>query len=313
MPKWKSLKYPNGCLICGTTEKTHIGRGLCSTCYQREMKADDMETLENVPKDQFSVISDDANADVLDLRPVGQDSQGEDVGDTAYTAERAPGFGASAPPRGPAVEEPKPKGLRGLFAKKAKQSAPTDELPPTREKKPKVMKGKRVSSAETLGDIWSGVGALAIRSGRHVPLGRYMQFSSGVSGEILDDAVKGTAIDRLVLQPVAKGRGRFDALGAVFGPPAIILAIEKDPSKADVLIPVLKSSIRNALPLMAPAIKRLQKKEEEIKAAAEELGFSGEGDPADEIIAMIFGDWIPPAPPMEQEEEEADTYAAQAS
>ena len=44
MAKWTSTKFPDGCLECGTTDKTHIGRGLCSTCYQREARGYEMET-----------------------------------------------------------------------------------------------------------------------------------------------------------------------------------------------------------------------------------------------------------------------------
>ena len=230
------------------------------------------------------------------------------------SAERPPGEGLSAPPREPQLgQETKPAGRWGkLWAKKDKAEPDTE----TREKRPKVVKQtKRVSSADTLADAWQGLGGLAARTGKHAPLGRYMMFSSQVTGEILDEAVKGTPIDRLILQPVAKGRGRFDALSAVFGPPLIILAIERDPSKAEMLFPILKTSIRNSLPLMAPAIRKIQKKDADIAAAAAELGFDGEGDPADQIINMIFGDWVPPMPepePMPDDEEDTD-YATQAS
>jgi hypothetical protein len=66
---------------------------------------------------------------------------------------------------------------------------------------------------------------------------------------------------------------------------------------------------------MAPAIRKIQKKDADIAAAAAELGFDGEGDPADQIINMIFGDWVPPIPkpePMPDDEEDTD-YATQAS
>jgi hypothetical protein len=205
-----------------------------------------------------------------------------------------------------------------LFSKKEPRE-PAAPAPQTKEKKPKVTKlGRRQSAAETIGDVQSGLGGLLVRSGTHRPLGTWLQFSSAVNGEILDDAVKGTALDRFVLQPVAKGRGKFDAVGAVFGPPAIIWAIERDPSKADALIPLLKSSIRNALPLMAPAIKKVQKRQQEVLAAAEELGFdvSNGQDPADEIIAMLFAGWEPPAPVVSEEpadSEEETSYATSTS
>ena len=272
-----------------------------------------METITDGVEDQLAQLSDDPDPVPMDHRPLGENPQGEDVGSPAYTADRAPGLGMSAPPNGAPAD--KPKGLRGLFAKREKPAQ--QAAPATKEKRPSSKKiGRRVSAADTIGDIQAGIGGLLVRSGQHRPMGMWLQFSSGVNGELVDDAVKGTFIDRAILQPVAKGRGRFDALGAVFGPPAIIYAIERDPARADVLIPLLKSSIRNALPLMAPAIKRLQKKEQEIAAAAAEMGFDGEGDPADAIIQMIFEGWEPPAPTAaaepQPEPEDESAYATQA-
>jgi hypothetical protein len=139
-----------------------------------------------------------------------------------------------------------------------------------------------------------------------------------VSAEILDDAISGTIVDKMILQPLVKGRGKFDAIGAVLGPPGIILAIENDPSRAAVLIPLLKSSIRNSLPMMAKAIKKVQAKEKAMaEAAAELFPDLAEGeDPADAIIAMIFEGWTPPspspseAPPFETDEPDKESDAA---
>ena len=241
---------------------------------------------------------------------------GQGVAEDSYsTTERPPSLGLSAPTEGAPLGDAEPQKRWAKFFGQ-KESTPNQPGDTSRERRPKVVRQtKRISSADTLADAWQGLGGLAVRSGKHVPLGRYMMFSSQVTGEILDDAVKGTPIDRLILQPVAKGRGRFDALSAVFGPPMIILAIERDPSRAEMLLPILKTSIRNSLPLMAPAIKKIQKKEADIAAAAAEMGFDGDGDPADQIINMIFGDWVPPVPEPEAEPDESDNdeYATQAS
>ena len=177
---------------------------------------------------------------------------------------------------------------------------PTSERRPGKKTPSKL--GRRQSTSDTLEDILGGVGALAVRSGKHVPLGRYLQFSAPVNAEILDDAVAGTMIDRVALQPLVKGRGRFDALGAVLGPPAIILAIENDPSKAPVLIPILKTTLRNSLPAMAKAAKKVAAKEAAAQKAAEELfpDLAPGEDPADMIISMLFDGWTPPAPEPDQ-------------
>jgi hypothetical protein len=291
MGEWRSTKYPDGCTVCGTTTKTHIGRGLCSTCYQRDMKND--ETSSNVGP----VDSDERTPNLVDLGGHSGDFT-ENVERPVTSEERQPGSGGtSSVPPGPAA-------VRKKFWQR-KTVTETTPVPVTNERRPgkktPTKLGRRTSTADTLEDIIGGVGALAVRTGKHAPLGRYLQFSSAVNAEILDDAVAGTVIDRIALQPLVKGRGRFDALGSVFGPPAIILAIENDPSRAPVLIPVLKSTIRNSLPAMAKAMKKVAAKEKAQAEAAAELfpDLAPGEDPADAIIAMLFEGWTPPAPAAE--------------
>lgn len=267
-----------------------------------------MENSQVFSEDFVSELSPNDDGMPGDHGPMGQDSPLLDDGPTGpySSGERPPGFGSSSAPTSGAA--PGKKTFRSLFAKKDKQqSEPTYQSKEKRPKAPRGQLGRRMSAADTIGDVWAGVGSLAIRSG-HLPLGRYMQFSSAVSGELLDEAVKGSFVDKAVLQPIVKGRGRFDALGAVFGPPALIIAIERDPSKADVLLPLLKSSIRNALPMMVPAIKKVQEKEKKAaQAAAELFPDLPEGqDPVDNIIAMMFDGWTPPAPPAPPEESQQE-------
>ena len=288
MGEWRSTKYPDGCTVCGTTTKTHIGRGLCSTCYQRDMRND--ETASDV-----SPANTDERTPNLATGSVGDSDFSQDVEVTvASTGERQPGaVGPSVPP---APGDGKRKWWQRTKPSEVAPAPVTTERRPGKRTPTKL--GRRTSSADTLEDIIGGVGALAVRTGKHAPLGRYLQFSSAVNAEILDEAVAGTLVDRKLLQPMVKGRGRFDALGSVFGPPAIILAIENDPSKAPLLIPVLKSTIRNSLPQMAKAMKKVQAKEKAQAEAAAELfpDLAPGEDPADQIIAMLFEGWTPPAP-----------------
>ena len=302
MGEWTSKKYPDGCLVCHTKEKTHIGRGLCSTCYQREEKSvENTQDLDKALLSELSLVDDGPHGD---RRGVLQDE--EDLTPPLdRSGERRPGSGPSSVPPASDGAPDRPRGLRGLFQKKEKAEQPRQNAP-SKEHKPKAKLGRRVSTADTMEDVLSGLGALATRTPKHYPLGRYLQFSAGVSAELIDDAIQGTIVDKVVLQPIVKGRGRYDALGAVFGPPAIILAIENDPSKAPLLIPLLKSSIRNSLPMMAKAIKKVQAKEAAMEQAAKELfpDLADGEDPVDGIIAMLFDGWIPPQAPAAEEPQE---------
>lgn len=261
---------------------------------------------QNSVSDFTAQLQADGAADSVDGGSMGENPLTPGLGDPSpYSpGEQRPGGAASSPTPQAAAPGGRRK-LSDIFKKRERAELPRQEAPPSREKRPKASgkAGRRVSAADTLGDVWSGVGALAIRTG-HAPLGRCLQFQSQVSGEILDDALKGTVIDKVALQPIAKGRGRFDALGAVLGPPMIVFAIERNPAQIDVLMPMLKSSIRSSLPLMVPAIKRVQEKEAKAAEAAAELfpDLPPGADPVDAIIEMMFSDWLPPAPAPEPEE-----------
>jgi hypothetical protein len=267
----------------------------------------------------FQDVGDDVPVVVVD-DPLGSGGLGQDADPVAVpdSRERRPGGGSPSLP-GSDASVSKPRLRDRLFG--AKTPKALSDAPVTREKPPKpVSRGRRQSGAETLSDAWSGVGSLAVRNPSHVPLGRYMQFQAPVAGEMLDEAIAGTVVDKVALQPIVRARGKFDLIGAVFGPPALILAIERQPERAELLVPMLRSSIRNALPLMVPAIKRVQAKEAKTIQAAEDLFDDDPGyrqwvtdqttqgvkspDPADYILSMIFTGWAPPDVPVPDPETE---------
>jgi len=263
---------------------------MCTACYQKVLKNErDGEEMEAATS---STISDQIDEDLSGTPDLG----GSETREVTPSVERRPGVVTSpSPSLGGAGSMDGKRDWR--FWKKKETATNAQQAPKTAEKRPKSG-GRRASAAQSIEDVWSGLGGLAVRSGSHAPLGRCLQWQAPVAGEMLDEAVKGTAIDRLVLQPISKGRGRFDALGAVFGPPLIVLAIERNPQNAEMLIPALKASIRNSLPLMVPAIKKVQAREAAAAEAARELfpDLAPGEDPVDAIISMMFAGWIPEQP-----------------
>jgi len=313
---WSNRKYPDGCRSCGQTEKKHVGLGLCQNCYrdpeiQMAARNNTLETetsYEGV-EDTIEVESD----------PIGDDDEVVVVEpeDIFVSSERRPGSITSpVADREDATTGVEKDGfLGGLFKKKK----PTSSTPPpfskkTREKAPKGV-GRRVSTSETIQDVWAAIGGIAIRTGRHAPLGRYLQWQAPAAGEMLDQALAGSILDRKLLQPAVKTRGRLDVLGAVIFPPAIIVAIEMNPERAPQLVPILKSAIRASLPSLLPAMKKAQAKEEKVnKAVAEMFGedFPPGVDPVDMVIEQMFSGWY--VPPTETTYEEStptndETYA----
>ena len=131
-----------------------------------------------------------------------------------------------------------------------------------------------------------------------------MQWQAPVAGEMLDDAIAGTFIDKVALQRIEKARGRYDLLGAVFGPPLLVLAIEQNPANAEILMPMLAASIRHSLPLMVPAIKKAKAREKAVAEATAELfaddpDYPADTDPVDYVLRMMFAGWIPENVPTE--------------
>ena len=293
--QWRNRKYPDGCRSCGQTEKKHVGLGLCQNCYRDpDVQAAAREgTLEEPATVDTPLLDDD------DLLPEFYDDIIEPTEDDIFSSgERRPGSITSPVSEQDGVTPP-PKGIGSLFGKKKLKSEPgTPFTKKTSEKAPKAP-GRRVSTAETVEDVWTAIGGVAQRTGRHLPLGRYLQWQAPAAGEMIDQALAGSFVDRRFLQPAVKTRGRLDVLAAVIGPPAIILAIEQNPDRANQLLPLLKSAIRSSLPTLLPAMKKAQAREDKVNKAVSELfgdDFPPGVDPVDVVLEQMFGGWIPPTP-----------------
>lgn len=302
--QWSNRKYPNGCRSCGQTKSKHVGLGLCHTCYRN---AEINEAARNGTLAEFSTVGNIdsptetrttvlAGDDYDDYAGVGDDQPSDDQTVTFTSpGERRPGSSTTAPVGEPVSDvSPGSKFGGGFFKRKTKPQ--TTFTQPTREKSPKVT-GRRSSTSGTIEDIWGAVGGVAQRAG-YVPLGRYMAWQAPAAGELLDQAVAGTAIDRKFLQPAVKARGRLDVVGAIMGPPAIIIAIQRNPARAEILIPALKSAIRGSLPTLLPAMKKAQAREEKVNQAIRDYLPEGmeipEGvDPVDIVIGQLFDGWVP--------------------
>jgi hypothetical protein len=293
-----SHAYPDGCRNCGGTQRKHQARGLCATCYK---KTGVLESVNNGTFIEWRDRYENLGTETIEGGPGAADSFGDDVITDEGTyidrqRERRPG--AEPSPVADTSNGPEPAGVKSKWqqAKQKLKDAANPVTSPqpraTNERRPgggTPGNAKRVSTAETISDVWGGIGGLAQRSGRHAPLGKYLSWQAPAAGIMLDDAISGTPVDKL-LQPIVKARGKLDLVAAVFGPPAIILAIERDPRKALTLIPVLKSAIRSSLPTLLPAMQKAKNQEEKIDKAVREL-FPDipEGiDPVDLIMDEMF-------------------------
>jgi hypothetical protein len=291
---WKNKKYPDGCRNCGQTAKRSIGFGLCYDCYKipsvlagAERNPDELIIIE-APTETTETN------ETLDANPI-------------ETQERRPGsFRSPANDGADVLEVEEPKKNKWGFGKK--EPKPQGNAPRTNERPPRGS-GRRTSVSDTFEDVWTGIGGLAIRS-NHAPLGRYLQWQAPGAGQLLDEVVSGTIIDRKLLQPAVKARGKLDVLIALVGPPGIIMAIERQPERAQMLVPALKSALRSSLPTILPAMKKAQAKEEKVNDAIREMfpDMPDGVDPVDLVIEQLFNGYVFNEAPTNEGFDAGDTF-----
>jgi len=82
----------------------------------------------------------------------------------------------------------------------------------------------RISTAPLIGEMWAGMGSLAMNWS--APVGRTFILQSPVAGDVLDDVVKGTAIDPAA-QFLARIEDRGKTVAALVLPPVLVAMLEQ--------------------------------------------------------------------------------------
>lgn len=222
---------------------------------------------------------------------------------------------------------PEPSERRGFFASFKRKARTEDggpapaKSPEKAPKPPRGYAGKRLSAAKDIGDLvgWAGGGLQRIG---HVPTGRMVRFQAPITGELVDDLVKGTRFDKTVVQRLVATRAKIDVLAAVFGPTVLVWQMEKavasgSQAQVDMIGGLLRASIRDSLPVLLPAARRVRAREAKTNAEMAELleeeDLAALGvemrngkpveiatgkpvDVADVFVAMLFAEWTPPEP-----------------
>ena len=181
------------------------------------------------------------------------------------------------PPAGPAVVVPTPPpgaaaGRRGLWRGRRPAAAPgaADDRP----------KRRRMSLEKLATGAWEAVAAAMTRTDAMLPTGRMMALQAPLVGGIVEDQLKGTIADQL-LQPLARGGAKGEALFSLFGPPAIVATLTVRPELGTVLLPLLRTALEGWADIAGPQMVKLQ-------ARAERRAKTLDGMGVDEIIAKLF-------------------------
>lgn len=172
--------------------------------------------------------------------------------------------------------------------------ADTGETPPSSPHRPRLQllpggrkkaggaKGPRVRkrvSLENLGaNAWEVLSSIAARGGL-TPTARVLGMQAPVAGVVLEDALRGTLVDR-VLQPVARMGGQAGAVVSLLAPPVLVSVLTMYPQRAEEIIPMLRGSLRQWALVAGPAIKAREKRE---RKAAEDLELP-EGQTIDGLV-----------------------------
>lgn len=135
----------------------------------------------------------------------------------------------------------------------------------------------RVSVAGIIGWGWSMLAKSA--GGYSLPVARTMAIQAPVAGEVLEDVVKGTLVDRL-LQPIARVGEGGEAVFAILGPPVLVGIMHKNPNTVPALEPVLREALMTWVSIAGPKLEEKAAKAAEFREKY--------GDTVDNIMAGIF-------------------------
>jgi hypothetical protein len=113
----------------------------------------------------------------------------------------------------------------------------------------------------------------------NLPVARILDMQAPVAGMLIEDAVKGTVVDRL-LQPLARVSKGGELAFALLGPPMLVAAITQRPQMYPVLRPVLRESMKTWIDVAGEKLEEEAKKEQEFKDTY--------GTRIDEMIDAIF-------------------------
>ena len=161
---------------------------------------------------------------------------------------------------------------QGKREESPEKESTTKRAPGGRERKPRQPVGKRHDASHILGTVWTQ-GARFVPS---IPAQRAMVWQAPSAGKIIDNALAGSFVDKVVLQKIAGKESKYAPVASLVSLPLMLVLIDKNPSLFPVLLPQLRSVVKDNL-AAALSAKAAEKKEiEELEALAAEAGMEWE-------------------------------------
>jgi hypothetical protein len=217
----------------------------------------------------------------------------DDDFDSHFPDPEALGDTGETPPKRPkSAGRGKPAGGFNLFGRGQKKTGA--------KKKP------RVTTEDLLGSLWRGAAKLATPL---PPLQRTLRVQAPVAGLLLEDAVKGTAID-VVLQPFARLARQGQTISAIVGAPVLVTALtmhmqtceaqgtQPNPFVMSAGVEALRASLMTWMDIAGPKFAQAMEREKEFE---EKYG--------QDVDTMIMWLLSPPVDPRNEEAVEAEEAA----
>jgi len=135
-------------------------------------------------------------------------------------AEKAPGVTDETAPRKPRLMD-RIRSRRGRDRGGSAVPVPGERAP--RHAKPRGT-GRRVALDSDISDIW-GFAGRRLENTPHFATGRMLEYQAPAAGLILDRAVAGTLPDRVLFQPLARNRDKYEDVGFLLAGPLLTFSI----------------------------------------------------------------------------------------
>ncbi|HLI23354.1 MAG TPA: hypothetical protein VKU91_00240 [Acidimicrobiales bacterium] len=225
----------------------------------------------------------------------------EPAADTTTTATAAP----EAPPRRPTKPR---RGIVGWWRDKKREGRPAT---PTTSRT-RTTRRQRINTSGDIARSYARLGG-RLEYSPYYPAGRIMAYQAPAAGDILDRAVAGTIVDRVIVQPLWQSKEKWEPAFYLLAPPLLCIRIQSVRMRQQQLLAdgdmdgarrldrqvkwdvemlawVLRDSMVKLAPAMAEARARRAAEDEAIREAFPELDPTV--DPVQALISQLFD---PPA------------------
>lgn len=195
---------------------------------------------------------DNGYPDLSDAGPLPADVK------QAYSAYEAELIPASGPAEvAPQVKKP------SLSDRMRETVQRPQRKPTTRGRKPAVKTvHPRASISGIMSFAWDTLASVV--EVMSPPVAYIMEFQAPVAGDILEESVRGTLVDK-VLQPIARVEGQAKTAGALIGPPLMVAMLQARPDLHKHIIPRLRSSLMSWMDVAGPKVQALKEKNEQFE------------------------------------------------